>query len=440
MRWLRLLLLDLATVFSLLVLLVVFLLWNRSRQTEDVIWFWGSTVTWPASDAHPYLLVESHPGWSRLHVKVSENAASDPVPVSGSNPTGLVQWMGGQHAFASGHTDPIPGPSFPAAAGPPGFTVKIGREQRWVAAADDASRKVKVTEWEVVVRLGFVALIAVALPACRLLALLLRRRRRGKSVAGASRPDPAAAESWLNRIGLRPQALTLASALSLLGLVVSVYVWVESYRAAWRFSHEVRETVPACDEKNSYLHVDRTQNFMVDGGSIRVSITREVYDQPIKPNPIWLLNTLAKTKPQLYADFVASPADRVFVNRLGLVVAQEKFSSPAVMVQVPGTGLVRMPGTRMTCWVVNVPLWSCAAPLSLLPVAMILIGFRARRRNRRLRAGLCLTCGYDLRASAERCPECGRPIPRVAVARGKLKDDIYVTSIVSGSDQAIEGI
>jgi hypothetical protein len=52
------------------------------------------------------------------------------------------------------------------------------------------------------------------------------------------------------------------------------------------------------------------------------------------------------------------------------------------------------------------PLWLPAILFALAPTYWLL-GPR-RRLNRRRKLGLCEQCGYDLRATPERCPECGR--------------------------------
>ncbi|MCX5659123.1 MAG: hypothetical protein NTW19_05290 [Planctomycetota bacterium] len=50
--------------------------------------------------------------------------------------------------------------------------------------------------------------------------------------------------------------------------------------------------------------------------------------------------------------------------------------------------------------------WLLLLLLSIAPIAR----FIAHRRDL-ARIGLCESCGYDLRASIDRCPECGEPIP-----------------------------
>jgi hypothetical protein len=58
---------------------------------------------------------------------------------------------------------------------------------------------------------------------------------------------------------------------------------------------------------------------------------------------------------------------------------------------------------------ISVPHWFVIAIAAIPPLACVR---RLRRIRRRKALGLCATCGYDLRASKDRCPECGNIIQR----------------------------
>jgi len=53
---------------------------------------------------------------------------------------------------------------------------------------------------------------------------------------------------------------------------------------------------------------------------------------------------------------------------------------------------------------VSVPMWMIEAPACVLPLIRLSLAWKARRWRVE---GRCRNCGYDLRATPERCPECG---------------------------------
>jgi hypothetical protein len=62
----------------------------------------------------------------------------------------------------------------------------------------------------------------------------------------------------------------------------------------------------------------------------------------------------------------------------------------------------------LSCRTLIFPIWAMCVPLMLF---WCIFGGRriaaATRKRRRIKFGLCTECGYDLRASVARCPECG---------------------------------
>ncbi len=63
-------------------------------------------------------------------------------------------------------------------------------------------------------------------------------------------------------------------------------------------------------------------------------------------------------------------------------------------------------GTKTSLIMIGLPYWLLVLLFGIAPVWWA-IGWDRRRIGRCRAAGCCTRCGYDLRASPDRCPECG---------------------------------
>ncbi|HEV2293615.1 MAG TPA: hypothetical protein VGR35_07155 [Tepidisphaeraceae bacterium] len=71
------------------------------------------------------------------------------------------------------------------------------------------------------------------------------------------------------------------------------------------------------------------------------------------------------------------------------------------------TGAPATPPFRMSHMAVSIPFWLIGLICVPLPLWLTATRRRAATRQRRRSAGQCEHCGYDLRATPGRCPECG---------------------------------
>jgi hypothetical protein len=115
------------------------------------------------------------------------------------------------------------------------------------------------------------------------------------------------------------------------------------------------------------------------------------------------LASLGQTPPQRPIPFLPRPQRGGWMDFA--------WETDAALHEAPVDGELRnFEGVPATVWTrtstLTVPWWFLTLLFAVAPAVALRRRWRVRRR-RRLVAGLCPACGYDCRATPDRCPECG---------------------------------
>ncbi|MFI5379052.1 MAG: hypothetical protein ACHRHE_07140 [Tepidisphaerales bacterium] len=98
-----------------------------------------------------------------------------------------------------------------------------------------------------------------------------------------------------------------------------------------------------------------------------------------------------------------TPSDPARQYQNGRSIRTTKGFAPGELLDFAGFSL-RRETSPLDARIIDLPLW---CPLLLFAISPYLWLRRWRKRRRRRVLGLCIVCGYDLRATPGRCPECG---------------------------------
>ena len=139
---------------------------------------------------------------------------------------------------------------------------------------------------------------------------------------------------------------------------------------------------------------------------------------PARERLRWMPRVMKKTNDHIPTVAVAEPPPWTAWRRLGVRGRHGMVTTwidaggrPATLSTYLAADLYGGAGRRsplMPCAEVYVPYWVALGVCSALPLSHAATKLAAARRRRRLRARVrCPDCGYDLRATPGRCPECG---------------------------------
>ena len=184
---------------------------------------------------------------------------------------------------------------------------------------------------------------------------------------------------------MRRRLLNVLTALSLLLCAAAAAMWVRGYFVSDRFFWHAFED----DGDRTYwrYHLVLSGRGGVGLNRLVQSGSRPGYRESILSHP---MPTFRSTLPAAYPMFNVGVGDQPVWG--GFKYGRFTTRDP------------RRPRPRADGWQVVVPYWAITAVTAVAPAAWT---WHWRRRRRHHRAGLCPACGYYLRATPGRCPECG---------------------------------
>jgi hypothetical protein len=110
---------------------------------------------------------------------------------------------------------------------------------------------------------------------------------------------------------------------------------------------------------------------------------------------------IRKTSPRYW--IVTHPNSLTLCRQVG-----KNWDHPLKEFKLLGVRFGGLYGQDSMLWNLVIPFWLLTTIFAVFPVFQVALLIRAFKKSLRNAHGLCLHCGYDLRASPERCPECGQ--------------------------------